>query len=115
LDNADGLWGLDLDLGYVSSLVTVVGIRTLELGARCSVASNDVDGHLRLGLFSPVALEGPGSILAIETEVGGVSRGARFSIEAHANEGQIPLRVRGGGPGPRQLPADAGSRRNSPR
>ena len=94
--DADAIVGLDLDLAYDPDRVRVVGIRTLDAARHFSVASNDANGHLRLGLFSPVALQGSGSFLSIEVKIDGKLRGAPFEIKALANEGQIPLRVRGG-------------------
>jgi hypothetical protein len=118
VSNGEAIVGLDLDLGYDTNQVRVVGIRTLDAAAHFSVASNDADGRLRLGMFSSVALEGAGAILSIEIEFVGERRGAPFEIEARANEGQIPIRVRGGRtgePSRRQPPVNSEVRRGASR
>jgi arylsulfatase A-like enzyme len=107
--HSDGILGLDLELAYDAARVTIVGLRTIDLASEFSMASNDRDGRLRLGMFSVAPLEGSGSILAIEIEGSGDGRSTPFHIDATANEGQIALRVSGnrdGRPPPRR-PRDA--------
>ena len=81
------------DLGYDVGQVEIINVRTVGLASQFSVASNDTDGRLRLGLFSTGALEGSGEILSIEIDVSGDSIGEAFTIDAAANEGEIPLRI----------------------
>jgi hypothetical protein len=98
LDRADGILALDLDLTFDKAKVRVVGMRTLDLASRFSVASNLDDGRLQLGIFSPMALEGSGSILSIEIAGEVDALDPPFRIAGQANEGEIPVHEKDGRP-----------------
>jgi hypothetical protein len=102
LDDSDGILALDLGLRYDPRRVEIVSVRTAGLTSQFSVASNERDGQLTLGMFSAAALEGSGDILTIEVRLGGPTVRAPFALEGAANEGEIPLRIGGG----RQLDRD---------
>ncbi|MBZ5640114.1 MAG: hypothetical protein LAO51_15315 [Acidobacteriia bacterium] len=97
LRNADGIEALDLRLLYDPDRIRVVDVRTGGLAPQFKLATGDSGGDRRIGMYGVLPLQGSGRLLTVTVEVlksGRLSR--QFSIEASANEGRIPLRVRGG-------------------
>ncbi len=100
LGNADGIEALDLRLLYDPSRIRIVDARTGELAARFHLATNDTGGDRRIGLYGILPIQGSGRLVTLTVEVLRPGRTSdALAIEASANEGRIPLHVRGAGRG----------------
>jgi hypothetical protein len=96
LRNADGILGRDLTLAYDARRFTVVSIEAAGIGIGLSVVRADRPGESRLAAYGLSPLSGSGAVLKITVEaLKNTGRRDAPSIGAVANEGVIPLRVRG--------------------
>jgi hypothetical protein len=96
LRNAEGILGLDLALEYDPSRIAVVGVQATGIGSQLVLAQADVNGTLRIAGYGVVPLSGSGPVLKITVEVLRNTEGQLpLRISGVANEGGIPLRVRG--------------------
>jgi hypothetical protein len=98
LRNADGILGLDLVLSYDPSRLAIVGVNATGIGSELNLAHADVRGVQRIAAYGYGALSGSGSILTITVE-GLSNKGPQLppTIGGKANEGAIPLVVKGRG------------------
>jgi hypothetical protein len=93
VQNADGILGLDVSLGYDPSRIRIVDVQGTGLGASFIWAKGDQG-------IDP--LSGSGPLLTVTVEALRNAGGPNvLSIQASANEGAIPLDVRANG---RDLP-----------
>jgi hypothetical protein len=96
LRNADGILGLDLTLAYDASRIAIVGVQAAGIGSKLSLAQSDGKGTVRIAGYGVVPLSGSGPVLTITVEaLGNTGRQEPLRISGVANEGGIPLRVRG--------------------
>jgi hypothetical protein len=113
VQKADGIVGLDLNLTYDQSRISIVEIQTSGLGSAMTVLTNDETGSVRIAAYGVVPLVGSGSIMTITVEAL-ADTGSRIplSIDGSANEGGIPLRTAGQGSVPtrRSTRGEAGKR-----
>ena len=94
--NADGIQGLDLVLGFDPGVLRVVGVEPAGIGAGLAAVTHH-DGQLqRIAAYGPAALAGSGAVLKITVEAqANVGRSLPVSMNAQANEGRIPVKVTG--------------------
>jgi predicted ATP-dependent Lon-type protease len=95
---------LDLSLSFDSNALVIKEVHGIGLGNSMSLASNSVGERLRVALYGLLPLAGSGTLLSVTVEaLEDVSRRLAISIDAEANEGVIPVRVRHRAPtvGPR--------------
>jgi hypothetical protein len=96
LRSANGIFGLDLTLEYDAMRVKVVSIESAGIGAGLSLARADGSGESRIAAYGLLPLSGSGPVLKITVEaLRDTGRRASPAIGGVANEGAIPLRVRG--------------------
>jgi hypothetical protein len=95
LRDADGIEGLDLSLHYDPATLRIVDVQKGALGQGLGMAVNDMRGDMRLALYGVLPLEGSGTLLTLTVEATGKTVTRLPRIEAQANEGRIPLRIRG--------------------
>ena len=94
ISNADGILGMELDLGYDAKRIAVLGVETREIADPFSIATNDDGDRVRMAMFSTASMQGSGEMLVVEIEaLTDEPPVAPFVIDAQANEGQIPLRI----------------------
>lgn len=92
IDMADGVEALDLQLAYPAKRLGIIAIEPAGIGAGLSVATNDFDGVLRLGLYGLEPLRGSGTLVAITVEAFQTMRRLPpLRIGGTANEGAIEL------------------------
>jgi hypothetical protein len=95
IDNADGILGMDFELAYDPAEVSIVEVKPIGLAAAHQLAANDRGGRYLGSLFGTQPLQGSGQLLIMTVEARRAIRRLPFGIKAQANEGQIPLRIRG--------------------
>jgi len=96
LRNADGILGLDLALTYAPSRIAIVNVQAAAIGSGLSLARADREGTTRIRGVRHRAAVGLGQVLAITIEaLRNAGGNDEPSIAGMANEGAIPLRVRG--------------------
>jgi hypothetical protein len=101
LRNADGILGLDLRLEYDPSRVAIREVETAGIASRMSLARADGIGTCRIAEYGFEPLSGSGTVLTITVEaLRGTGNESPLSASGVANEGGIPLRVRGRGQTP---------------
>jgi hypothetical protein len=104
ITRAEGIQALDLSLSFDSNALVIKEVHGIGLGNSMSLASNSVGERLRVALYGLLPLAGSGTLLSVTVEaLEDVSRRLAISIDAEANEGVIPVRVRHRAPtvGPR--------------
>ena len=95
LQNADGILGLDLSLGYDASRIRIVDVAGTGLGTSFIWAKAGQGETYRVAGYGIDPLSGSGPVLTVTIEAlrnGGVPN--LLSVQASANEGAIPLEVR---------------------
>jgi hypothetical protein len=87
---------LDLVLRYDPSRLAIVGVQAAGIGSALSVVRADQRGTQKIAAYGYGALSGSGSILTITVE-GLKNKGPQQppTIGGVANEGAVPLEVRG--------------------
>ena len=98
IQNADGILGLDLELLYDRAELSILDVEPIGLAAMYSFSGNDVGGRYTGALYGTTALRGSGEILALTFETRTRAAHPPLRIRAQANEGEIPVSVRGTGP-----------------
>jgi hypothetical protein len=101
LRNADGILGLDLSVRYDPSRIAIVGVQSAGIGSGLNLARADRNGTYRIAGYGVLPLSGSGPVLTITVEaLKDTGRQMPLTIGGVANEGAVPLRVRGRGPVP---------------
>jgi len=96
ISDADGIEGLDIDLGFDAARLSIVSIEAAGIGADLSAIAHQAGGGARVAAYGPVPLSGSGTVLKITVEARtDLGRSLPLTIGAEANEGRIPLRVKG--------------------
>jgi hypothetical protein len=95
IENADGILGLDLELVYDRTALSVRGVEPVDLAATQNFFGSDGDGRYVIALYGPTPLRGSGRLLEVMVEARTRTDRPPFQIRAQANEGEIPLRIRG--------------------
>lgn len=104
LERADAIDALDLELSYPWGQLAIVTARPVGIGAGLALASHDLGGRLRLGLYGVEPLTGSGAIVSLTVEARRPLSGLPpLRIEGRANEGRIELR-----PAELRMPEDPG-------
>jgi len=101
--NADGIEGLDLDLGFDPARLSIVSVETDGIGADHTAIAHQAGGSARVAVYGPVPLSGSGTVVKITVEARtDLGRTLPMTIGAEANEGRVSLRIKGaagaGGP-----------------
>jgi hypothetical protein len=98
LQNADGILGLDMSLGYDSSRIKIVDVQGTGLGASFIWAKGGQGQTYKLAGYGIDPLSGSGQLLTVTVEALRNAGGPNLlSVRASANEGAIPLEVRANG------------------
>jgi len=99
LDNADGILGLDLSLRYDATRIRIVGVQPTGIATGWGLAHSDRQGIHRITTYGVQPLVGSGAAVVVTVEgiadSGGV---APIQIDAVANEGTIPVRIKRASP-----------------
>ena len=98
IENADGILGLDLELVYDRTELSILGVEPVGLAAGHGFSGSDAGDRLTVALYGTTPLGGSGRLLEVTAEARTRKGPVPFEIRAQANEGAIPLRVRGAGP-----------------
>lgn len=92
VENAAGVEALDLELAFPRGRLRLVDVRPVGIGSGLALASHDLGGRLRLGLYGVEPLYGSGAIVALAFEALQPLAGLPpLRIEGRANEGRIEL------------------------
>ena len=96
VSNADGILGLDLGLRYDPSRIDIVSVEAAGLGSGYGVVHGERNGYCRIAAYGVVPLSGSGPVLTVTVEaLKAASQRVPLGIRGTANEGAIPLQVRG--------------------
>ena len=99
ITGADGILGLDLSLKYDVARVAIVGVQSAGIATGWGVAHSDQPGTHKISTYGVSPLAGNGAVLIVTVEgLAGRGPARAFELSAVANEGAIPLRIRGRAP-----------------
>jgi hypothetical protein len=95
LQDAEGILGLDLSLGYDASRIRIVDVQGTGLGTSFIWAKAAQAGTYKIAGYGIDPLAGSGQLLTVTVEALKNGGGPNLlSVHASANEGAIPLDVR---------------------
>ena len=95
LQNADGILGLDLSLGYDPSRIRIVDVQGAGLGSSFIWAKAGHEGTYKIAGYGIDPLSGSGPVVTVTVEALRNAGGpGLLSVQASANEGTIPVEVR---------------------
>ena len=109
LRDADGILGLDLALNYDPARVAIVNVGTTGIATGYAAAVATEAGQTRLAVYGLLPLSGSGQAVTVTIEaLQATVRGVPVTISGKANEGAIPMRVRGSKFDNRETPVSRG-------